>query len=1366
MKKRHVIIAGLVLLLGMSGSLAAGNEGKDPQQSYKKMWKSFYHSIMNDLPESAAKTLDEIERKALAENNQSELLKSWDRHQILFHREDDRIQKFIRYLETKTGQSDTLYDAILHMKLAEQYLKYYFDYYYLIENNNLPVVGGDFSQMEMKYWSKQAFVERISFHYSEAMQPVGALKRARTEDFLQLLSPLADRKAVKPYLKYENSLYEYMLHRMANCFMQLTVGFEVEDGWDTVAWWLPTEDFVKADLGSDGHPVTRCLKNYQELLAINLQKGDEDVLIYNDIRRLDFVHSQLDDYGRAMQALADLRARHASHPLSAEIAALMAKEMIRKQDYSNIKDTTVHYNYVKAKALCEEAIAQFPKSEGAEKCKWIIKGIERQQLIIHLNEVQSPGESIPLLLEYLNVNGVRYRIVKVSESEREKLDDLYGQKKTRRIAAKKAVAKQEIRLPAEDDYCRHSTLVALPALECGQYYLSAQAGKNNKNAVLFGFQVSGLAYVADYQGDSILNVMTLNRQTGLPEAGVTVECVCHKWDYRQHEYRYVVLGTFLSDSNGRAMVDCRNFSGDVYVNLRKGDDLLLTSGNVSTGFYFYNRNNASETEVLEAEEVVKEVLEVEEEVLEVEEDRCHTTLLTDRAIYRPGQTVCFQGIVVCGQGQEQTLAEGYSDTVIFMDDNWQKIASSEVKTDAYGRFSGSFVIPTDRGNGVFCIEIKRDRCRFLVEEYKRPTFEISFEKPEAAYKLNREVTVQGDVKAYAGFGLDNVACSYRVVRKTTFPWRCGWDWYPDASSAQITTGSVQTDTQGRFSISFNLDAPRRIAPEKQPLFTFEIMVTATNAQGETHSRTFSILAGYNEITLSSDLPPVVEQGEIGKYQISAANLGGQPARSRVSRRIYHYETPTRCNYFLELRHAGLLRYPISLDRQLLSDAELDSLFPAYFFYDKAGRTLVYEDEMMLDDKAVCYAGPALAAGKYRMELRSLDDSLAVITKDFWVYESHSTRMPYPTMLWMNCDRDSILPGEELRFSIGSAAKEAEVWVQLLHGDEIRMEKRIRLNDEVQHFSYMVTELDRGGLALKTAMVRNGMTNCYKKKVAVPYDNYDLEVQLATLRDKLSPGAGETLEVTVRDNRGKPQEAALLAGMYDASLESFVSHRWLFSMKPEESKSTGFCKEGFEFSILRDIDYFDDLDALGICRFYLPSELHTDVYGAGRSSLFNRGLRKVKKMLGSRMLTLSADRAAYEGDINLEEVAAVEGLMAMEPPYMDEAGVNAGCFKFYDADDRKKMGSGQPAEPTLRENFNETAFFFPQLRTNADGSATFSFTMPDALTRWKLMLLAYTKERQTGYKEYTFTSSKPVMIMADMPRYMYDNDTIWMIANVI
>ena len=156
---------------------------------------------------------------------------------------------------------------------------------------------------------------------------------------------------------------------------------------------------------------------------------------------------------------------------------------------------------------------------------------------------------------------------------------------------------------------------------------------------------------------------------------------------------------------------------------------------------------------------------------------------------------------------------------------------------------------------------------------------MTFEKPKEQYKLNQEVTVHGDVKAYAGFGLDDVEYSYRVVRKTSFPWRCWWWWYPTVEDEQITYGKASTDESGKFAVTFNLKPSKTIAPEKQPVFTYEIEVTATSKQGETHADTYSIRAGYNEIAISTDLPREVEKSEIGKYQITVSNLSWQPAKS-------------------------------------------------------------------------------------------------------------------------------------------------------------------------------------------------------------------------------------------------------------------------------------------------------------------------------------------------------------------------------------------------------------------------------------------------------------------------------------------------------
>ena len=322
-----------------------------------------------------------------------------------------------------------------------------------------------------------------------------------------------------------------------------------------------------------------------------------------------------------------------------------------------------------------------------------------------------------------------------------------------------------------------------------------------------------------------------------------------------------------------------------------------------------------------------------------------------------------------------------------------------------------------------------------------------------------------------------------------------------------------------------------------------------------------------------------------------------------------------------------------------------------------------------------------------------------------------------------------------------------------------MDKKINISNSVQTLSYKVTENDRGGLCWRYVFVKENSFNVDHLSVSVPFDNYDLDVKLATLRDKLSPGAEETWEVTVRDYKDKPLEAALLAGMYDASLDEFARNYWSFSMSPSGVRSLRFGTSAHNFVSSNTILEFFHVAEL--FNFSLPSDAPFFDFGYGFGARrYRKGGRAVydyveeAPVLSAAVLEKSSNTANYEIPLVAQNTAA-DGMVES-----DEESVVVD----YEVPESGKPE--EPAEPALRENFNETAFFFPQLRTTNDGSATFSFTMPDALTRWRLMLLAYTKDRKTGRNEYTFTSSKPVMIMADMPRYMYDNDELWFVANVI
>ena len=1319
MKHASIIIATVaVAAFGLFGF-------KSPTNDYKDMWKKVKENLEKNLPESAEKELNAIEKQATKDKNQTQQLKTWLYRQNImqFTVEDDAQQAFIQYLETKVGQLDAVHDALLHEELAKAYANYLDENDWRI-SENLTIEGGDLSKVEMKYWDRESFKSRINQHYAEALKPVEALKKAKTQDFMVLYE---NKNNNEKYIEYEASLFEFMFHRVAKYYQEEANADQAEG--DTEKWWLPAKEFVKADLGTSDNPLVKCLKIYQQLIGFNLKNNNEDVLIYNDFKRFGFVNSILGKDEQYQAAMENLKAQHENNPLSTEITSLIARSMINQLE-NNPSDSTYFDNYKKAKTMCKEAIAKFPKSKGAKNCQSLIKRIEEPQIDISLNSVQLPNEALPAVLEYRNVTAPYYKIVKVSEKELEALNEYRNNKEKliKELRRLKAVADQELTIAEETDYREHRTLIALPALEKGFYFLLGNVSKGNTDydkMLVLNFQVSSLGYITDQNGDK-MTVTVVDRKTGKTVEGVTVEVWRSEWDYKAREYKTIIIETPKTDRNGIVKLSKKS-DNSFYINLRKGDDNLLSNNS-----YYLNARYKNTDE------------------------RYETKLFTDRAIYRPGQTVYFQGIVTRSQGGDLSLVNGYSENVSFRDANWQEIVSAKFTTDEYGSFSGSFVIPTDRLNGVFHLNANRGNTTIRVEEYKRPTFEVNFEQPKEQYKLNQEVTVRGDVKAYAGFGLDDVEYSYRVVRKTSFPWRCWWWWYPTVEDEQISFGKGRTDESGKFAVTFNLKPSLSIAPEKQPMFTYEIEVTATSKQGETHADTYSIRAGYNEIAISTDLPSEVEKSEMGKYQITVSNLSWQPAKSRIARKIYRVENSKKINYFEAMGRRE------TLDRQLLSDEELARLFPEYSFYDKQNKTLVDDATISVDDKAKFYEGKALEPGKYIVELKSLDDPLAMTSQQFTVFENGSKKLPFTTMEWNHLDKSTAHPCDEIQLSIGSSAKDVDIWVQLLHGDEVRLDKKITLSDEVQTLSYKVTENDRGGLAWRYAFVKENSLHTNRMSVSVPFDNYDLDVKLATVRDKLSPGAEETWEVTVRDYKDKPLESALLAGMYDASLDEFERNYWWFNMSPSGVYGSSFGTDGHSFTSSRTAIgylYFAEL-----FNFSLPSDAPFFDFGYGF------GVRRYK---GVR--TIGSSRVMYDNMEVVEEYAApmVEGeanVSMMRAVVADEEMVEItkqeSPYPYESGNENNKPDEKPEAEPTLRENFNETAFFFPQLRTNADGSATFSFIMPDALTRWRLMLLAYTKDRKTGSKDYTFTSSKPVMIMADMPRYMYDNDTLWFVANVI
>ena len=324
--KTKLIIATAILAVAITIlSLFAFKSPANTQEQYKDMWKKVTENLKKDLPESAEKELNAIEKQAEKDKNQVQLLKTiLYRQQIMGYTvEDDPEQAFIQYAEAQFDRLDEVTRAILHEEIAKAYADYLDDNMWTIQNNL--AVDGDLSKVEMKYWDKATFRRLIDAHYAEALKPIDALKKASTKDYLALYETQRD---IDDYIEYEPTMFEFMFHRVAKYYQEISSADDIQGDWDTESWWLTADEFVKVKLGTSDSPIVKCLGIFQQIIAYNLKNSKEDVLIYNDYKRFEYVNGIMDESDKYLAALEDLKTKHSKHELSAEITVLIAEQLI------------------------------------------------------------------------------------------------------------------------------------------------------------------------------------------------------------------------------------------------------------------------------------------------------------------------------------------------------------------------------------------------------------------------------------------------------------------------------------------------------------------------------------------------------------------------------------------------------------------------------------------------------------------------------------------------------------------------------------------------------------------------------------------------------------------------------------------------------------------------------------------------------------------------------------------------------------------------------------------------------------------------------------------------------------------------------
>ncbi|MDX9827818.1 MAG: alpha-2-macroglobulin family protein [Spirochaetia bacterium] len=699
-------------------------------------------------------------------------------------------------------------------------------------------------------------------------------------------------------------------------------------------------------------------------------------------------------------------------------------------------------------------------------------------------------------------------------------------------------------------------------------------------------------------------------------------------------------------------------------------------------------------------------------------------IYTDRAIYRPGQQVHVKGIVFSGDGQKRhELLNPWEWEAYVCNPQNTIIGRYKVKNNQFGSISFSFKAPEGQ-TGVYRINLRGLSTEIRIEEYQRPQYEVVLEKPTEAYSLGDKVFIQGQALAYAGYPIDNARYKYRVERNLSYPQGTSKrKIVQDISPKDIASGNSETDAEGRFTIEFQAMPVKSIISDKQAICSYRVYVDVLSPGGETQSADLEIMAGTQEIQLSMELPEDIDLRDRKldiPFQIT--NLMGNPVSIPTEISIFLLDAPTH------IQRERLWEKPSSA---YLSEAEYHKLFPDDVFMDEDDQSsweklhLAYYKVFAASDEQILRLDDILdwLPGAYRLEVRS---GSTEFERYFRIFDSESNELPMPLSFWVFPKQVQCDPGEMAEILVGSSYPEARIYCEIEKDYAIADSAWLYPDRGFVKLELPVLESDRGGFFVHLHMVMRNRLYSHRQQIDVPYSNKELKIQLSTFRDRLLPGSQETWSLKVLNSQGEPVEAEVLVSMYDASLDSFTKREWRSKLHGTYQAYYGWVNDKYSQLKIKSAQSPYRIDR--IPKIGVPSldwlGYYTEYYNL----------------------------KDYRWDPNtvycLADFAVRDPVAQMLDPANNSSRVE------------------QSGSLSVRKNFSETVFWYPDLKAKDGAEMEFSFTVPESLTRWKFRALALASQLQTGYTEQFAITQKPLMVQANAPRFVREGDKMSFSASVV
>ena len=919
-------------------------------------------------------------------------------------------------------------------------------------------------------------------------------------------------------------------------------------------------------------------------------------------------------------------------------------------------------NQVERLRIVREGIAGYPRYEGINQLKNIEKEILNASLSLEIATAY-PGEQQSVKVNYKNLTGITLQLYKVNLP----VTSAVLQNRTTHFESKYARLQREehFSLKPTTDYLNVDTTLTIQAPQAGIYFLKAVP--DGKKGVSDGTLMNVTALKTIYRPlpDGTLELVVVDAVSGQPvsEAEVTI--------YTEKGGGYSPQQTYQADKQGTLKLDFLN-SNKYWYNAHTAADNAMPILNLWKNDYYYKESKR------------KEVLQ----------------LFTDRSIYRPGQTVYVSGLAYEMEKDSTRVLADKKYTVSLYDANNNETGKVEVRTNGFGSFSGQFVLPSPCLTGYFSLRAADTSVSFKVEEYKRPTFDVTFEPVKVEYQVGDSIEVVGMAKTFAGAPVQNARVHYNISRSYAWVWR-----FMGRGSARWE-GEAMTDADGKFSVPvhFEIDSDRRESPLWY--YTYNIQADVTDGAGETQQANLSLPLGSTSMVLNMDnLPDNLVKEKKLEIKLTAMNLSGEPVDTPVTYQV------------------------VEMEEQ--KDGQ-----------EKEGRK-VLTGTVEANKSFVPEAIYALPSGNYRLKLSAKDTQGRECTasKNFLLFSLNDKRPPFVITDWFYQDGLEFDAASPATVYIGSSEKNVYLLYDVFAGNKRLESKRIELSDSVVSFRFPYKKEYGDGILVSMAFVKDGRLYSHNARIMKPAPEKKLQLKWTTFRDKLRPGQQEEWKLTVLYPDGSPAEAEMLATMYDASLDKIYSaHKLDFGVDfhyvvPLTYWNTSYMRNAYLY-----VDFpLKRLRAVPLeySELIIPSTGRMEAMVVGYGGSPRATLAGALKIRG---------RSAANAVMNQE---AVTDMVLQEEMVETSAQENA------------EMGSSEELAETgdiqIRENFAETAFFYPQLRTNEKGEVSISFVLPESLTRWKFMGLAHTRNVDYGKIEATATASKEFMLQPNMPRFVRVGD---------